>query len=71
LLVLADEGLIQRVGPAESSGLYQITPRGVAATQNQPLYDTDREKFETALAEQEPLITITDPTVHQLSTSDQ
>jgi len=67
LPVLADGGLIRRIGPAESSGLYQITPRGVAAAQNQSLYKTDREQFETALAEQEPLITITNPAVHQSS----
>lgn len=71
LPVLADEGLIQRIGPADSSGLYQITPRGVVASQNQTLYKTDREKFEMALAEQEPLVTITDPTVHQISASEQ
>lgn len=70
LPVLADEGLVQRVGPAESSGLYQITARGVAAAQNHSLYKSDREQFETALAEQEPLITITDPTVHQSSVPD-
>ncbi|WP_226929243.1 ArsR family transcriptional regulator [Halorubrum halophilum] len=67
LPVLADEELIERVGPAESSGLYQITPRGVAAAQNQSLYATDRDQFETTIDEQEPLITITDPTVHQAS----
>ncbi len=69
LPVLADEGLIERVGPAESSGLYQITPRGVAAAQNQSLYAADRDQFETAIDEQEPLITITDPAVHQTSVS--
>ncbi|MGQ3330785.1 ArsR family transcriptional regulator [Halorubrum sp. FL23] len=67
LPVLADEGLIHRIGPAESSGLYQIMPRGVAAAQNQSLYKRDREQFETVLAEQEPLITITAPAVHQSS----
>ena len=61
---LADAGLIRRIGPAESSGLYQITSRGVTAAQNQSLYKTDREQFESALAEQEPLITITDPALH-------
>lgn len=70
LPVLADAELVQRIGPADSSGLYQITPRGVAAAQNQSLYQADREQFETALAEQEPLITITDPAVHQTAVSD-
>ncbi|WP_369333268.1 MULTISPECIES: ArsR family transcriptional regulator [unclassified Halorubrum] len=37
LPILADEGLIHRIGPADSSGLYQITPRGVVASQNQTL----------------------------------
>lgn len=71
LPILADEGLIQRVGPAESSGLYQITPRGVAAAQNQALYKANREQFETAVDEQELLITITEPVVHQTETSEQ
>ena len=71
LPVLADEGLIRRIGPAESSGLYQITPRGVAASQNETLYKTDREQFEIALAEQAPLITITEPTIHQSSTTNE
>ena len=70
LPVLADAGLVQRIGPADSSGLYQITARGVAAAQNKSLYQADREQFETALAEQAPLITITDPAVHQTSISD-
>ena len=65
LPVLADEGLIQRVGPAEDSGLYQITPRGVAAAQNQALYETDREQFERVVDKQEPLVTVTEPAVYQ------
>lgn len=65
LPVLADEGLIERVGPAEHSGLYQITPRGVAAAQNQAVYRSNREQFEQVVAEQELLITITEPVVHQ------
>jgi len=70
LPVLADEGLVHQIGPAESSGLYRITSRGVAAAQNQSLYKKDRQQFETALAEQEPLITITDPVIHQSATSE-
>jgi len=65
LPVLADEGLIERVGSAEHSGLYQITPRGVAAAQNQAVYRSNREQFEQVVAEQELLITITEPVVHQ------
>ena len=71
LPVLADTGLITRVGPAESSGLYQITPRGVAAAHNRSLYAADRDQFATAIDEQEPLITITDPAVQHPSTSAQ
>jgi predicted transcriptional regulator len=71
LPVLADAGLIARVGPAESSGLYQITPRGVAAAQNRSLYAADRDQFATALDEQAPLITITDPAVDQPSSDTQ
>ena len=71
LPVLADEGLICRIGPAKKSGLYQITPRGLAAAQNQTLYQRDREQFEMALREQASLITITDPAVHQTSKIEQ
>ncbi|WP_176451160.1 ArsR family transcriptional regulator [Halorubrum sp. Ea1] len=69
LPVLADKGLVRRIGPAEASGLYQITPRGIAAIHNQSLYEDDREQFEAALSEQASLITIIEPAVHQASVS--
>lgn len=67
LPVLADKGLLQRIGPAENSGLYQITPRGIAAVQNRPVYDTDRDQFETLLNEQASRILIDEPMVHQVN----
>lgn len=63
LPVLADEDLLQRIGPAENAGLYQILPRGVAAIRNQSVYDTDREQFETLLDTQASQITIEEPTI--------
>jgi len=69
LPVLADEGLVRRIGPAESSGLYQITPRGIAAVNYQSLYEHDRDQFEAILTEHASLITIVEPTVQQASLS--
>ncbi len=40
LPVLADYGLIDRIGPAENSGLYEITDRGSAAVAHREQYDT-------------------------------
>lgn len=40
---LAGHGLLDRVGPADRSGLYRITPRGMAALALRDQYDTGRE----------------------------
>lgn len=45
LPVLADYGLVRRVGPAETSGLYELTDRGRAAMQLREQYE-DAEDFE-------------------------
>lgn len=63
LPVLADYGLLQKIGPAENSGLYQITPRGIAAVQNQTLYQQDTDRFEEVLDERETAITIEQPKI--------
>jgi len=67
LPVLAGEGFLQRIGPAENSGLYQITPRGVAAIQNRPVYNTNRDRFEMLLNEQASRILIEEPLVRQVT----
>lgn len=38
---LEDYGLVERLGPAENTGLYRITPRGVAALKLRDRYDSD------------------------------
>ena len=38
LPILADYGLIERVGPAPNSGLYEITARGEAAVEYREVY---------------------------------
>jgi len=63
LPALADCGLLQKIGPLSNSGLYQITPLGVAAIQRQSLYETDREQFEAAIRELEDNITIERPKI--------
>lgn len=45
LPVMADYGLVRRVGPAETSGLYELTDRGRVAMQLREQYD-DAEDFE-------------------------
>lgn len=52
LPVLADHDLIERIGPSENSGLYEITPKGVATLQNRDDYRDDSVDFE-ALVEAE------------------
>lgn len=49
LPVLADYGLVKRVGPAEKSGLYVITERGHAAVACQEAYATNSD-FEAIIA---------------------
>lgn len=60
---LADYGLVEKVGPHENSGLYQITPLGVAAVEKQPLYDEDQAAFESVIHEFKDEITIRPPEV--------
>lgn len=45
LPVLEDYGLVQKIGPAERSGLYEITRLGKAAIIHQDEYD-DADDFE-------------------------
>jgi DNA-binding MarR family transcriptional regulator len=60
---LADQGLLTKIGPLQASGLYQITPLGVAAIQKHSLYIEDEREFETAIHELKDRIEIQRPTV--------
>lgn len=60
---LADHGLIEKIGPHENSGLYQITSLGVAAIQKQSLYGENEDAFEAEIRELEDRIKITRPSV--------
>ena len=60
---LADYGLIKKIGPNDQSGLYQITPLGVAAAEHQSVYSQNRDKFTNKVQETATDITITRPTV--------
>jgi len=51
LPVLADYGLLERVGPAPKSGLYAITDKGLAAAEHRDDYRTDGVDFD-ALVDQ-------------------
>lgn len=46
LPILADYGLIERIGPSPNSGLYEITDRGRAAVAHRDAYDRDDVDFE-------------------------
>jgi predicted transcriptional regulator len=46
LPLLADHGLLERIGPAPNSGLYEITPRGRAALEYRSAYHDESADFE-------------------------
>lgn len=58
---LDDYGLLERVGPADRSGLYRITPMGIAALRLRERYE-DRE-FEQLVEERAETIRIDPPRV--------
>jgi predicted transcriptional regulator len=65
---LTDQGLVQKIGPYENSGLYQITPLGVAAARNQSLYNKNETEFERTIRQLADEIEIQRPSVvHQSS----
>lgn len=43
LPILADYGLLKRIGPAPNSGLYEITDKGRAAFRHRDAYNDDRD----------------------------
>ena len=47
LPVLADFGLIERVGPASNSGLYVITKKGRIVAEHQKSYEDESVNFES------------------------
>ena len=49
LPVLKDYGLVEAIGPAPTSGLYEITPKGRVAVANQSAYEDDETDFEAFL----------------------
>lgn len=46
LPVLADYGLVERVGPAPNSGLYEITEKGQVVVEYRGVYEEDVEDFD-------------------------
>lgn len=51
LPVLHDFGLVDKIGPVENSGLYEITERGRAALKYQDKYDEEDVDFEQLIEE--------------------
>jgi predicted transcriptional regulator len=46
LPVLADYGLVERVGPASNSGLYEITEKGKVVVEHRDVYEESVEDFD-------------------------
>nr|WP_084156772.1 hypothetical protein [Haladaptatus cibarius] len=46
LPILEDYGLVQKIGPAESSGLYEITETGKIALRHREQYDSADVDFD-------------------------
>lgn len=57
---LAEYGLFEKIGPAENTGLYQITPKGVAAMELEDGYERGR-KWEEAVEACAQRVEIRDP----------
>ncbi len=53
LPILADYELVERVGPAPNSGLYEILPRGRAALEHRDKYGGNDVDFDALLDEHE------------------
>lgn len=49
LPILADYGLVERVGPAPNSGLYVITEKGQAVLENRAAYREEGVDFDAAV----------------------
>ena len=47
--VLRDYGLVESAGPAPTSGLYVITPKGQAALEHRDRYEDDETDFDALL----------------------
>lgn len=45
LPILEDYGLVEKIGPSEQSGLYEITPKGRTALRNRDRYDEEDTDF--------------------------
>lgn len=50
LPVLADYTLVERIGPAPNSGLYEITQKGIVVLDNQESYREQDVDFEALVA---------------------
>ena len=51
LPILADYGLVERVGPAPNSGLYEITEKGLVVLEHRDAYERDDTDFDALVAE--------------------
>lgn len=67
---LASQNFVTNIGPADTAGLYQITPTGIAALEKRELYTEDREAFTAAVEEFATKLTIESPSVAYDPTSE-
>lgn len=52
LPILADYELVERVGPAPNSGLYEITERGITVAEHRSQYRKDGVDFDALIEEE-------------------
>jgi len=51
LPMLQDYGLVEKIGPAENSGLYEITSKGRVVLEHREEYDAEDVTFDELVAE--------------------
>ncbi|MFB6266309.1 MAG: ArsR family transcriptional regulator [Halodesulfurarchaeum sp.] len=52
LPVLADYGLVERIGPAPNSGLYEITEKGLVVVESREKYRSEDVDFDSYVEKQ-------------------
>lgn len=52
LPILQDYGLVEKIGPAENSGLYEITAKGRAALEHRDEYGSEGVDFDELVADE-------------------
>jgi DNA-binding MarR family transcriptional regulator len=65
LPILEDYGLVEKIGPAENSGLYELTPKGRIALAHREEYDAPDVDFDAVVEQELDTTDATDSTVEE------